>query len=102
MSAGSAASVLNFVINPNSTYDLPFFGGDLVTLPSGHLLALDLASGKSMLAYAASDSVPAAHAGGGKLVDEGALHLVETLPDVRRSAGDGLITQVGLFHEKCR
>ena len=42
VSAGSAASVLNFVINPNSTYDLPFFGGDLVTLPSGHLLALDL------------------------------------------------------------
>lgn len=42
VSAGTAASVLNFVINPKSNYDLPFFGGDLVTLPSGHLLALDL------------------------------------------------------------
>ena len=40
--AGSAASVLNFVINPLTTYDLPFFGADLVTLPAGHLLALDL------------------------------------------------------------
>lgn len=40
--AGSAASVLNLVINPRSTYDIPFFGADLVTLPSGHLLALDL------------------------------------------------------------
>ena len=39
---GAAASVLNFVINPSSRFDLPFFGGDLVTLPSGHLLALDL------------------------------------------------------------
>ena len=42
VSAGSSASVLNFVINPLPRYDLPFFGGDLVTLPSGHLLALDL------------------------------------------------------------
>ena len=40
--AGSSASVLNFVINPHCSYDLPFFGADLVTLPSGHLLALDL------------------------------------------------------------
>ena len=40
--AGAAASVLNFVINPSSNYDLPFFGADLVTLPNGHLLALDL------------------------------------------------------------
>ena len=40
--ADSSASVLNFVINPYCTYDLPFFGADLVTLPSGHLLALDL------------------------------------------------------------
>ncbi len=40
--AGQGASVLNFVINPFHTYDLPFFGADLVTLPSGHLLALDL------------------------------------------------------------
>ena len=40
--AGAAASVLNFVINPSTSYDLPFFGADLVTLPAGHLLALDL------------------------------------------------------------
>lgn len=40
--AGLAASVLNFVINPSCRYDLPFFGADLVTLPNGHLLALDL------------------------------------------------------------
>jgi phycoerythrobilin:ferredoxin oxidoreductase len=39
---GAAASVLNFVINPKTDYDLPFFGADLVTLPNGHLLALDL------------------------------------------------------------
>ncbi len=42
VSAGGAASVLNFVINPLARFDLPFFGGDLVTLPAGHLLALDL------------------------------------------------------------
>ena len=42
VNAGDAASVLNFVINPSSKFDLPFFGGDLVTLPGGHLLALDL------------------------------------------------------------
>lgn len=42
VSGGGAASVLNFVINPSARFDLPFFGGDLVTLPSGHLLALDL------------------------------------------------------------
>jgi len=40
--AGTAASVLNLVINPSCLYDLPFFGADLVTLPSGHLIALDL------------------------------------------------------------
>ena len=40
--AGAAASVLNFVVNPSTSYDLPFFGADLVTLPAGHLLALDL------------------------------------------------------------
>ena len=34
--------MLNFVINPSSRFDLPFFGADLVTLPNGHLLALDL------------------------------------------------------------
>jgi len=40
--AGKSASVLNFVIVPLNCYDLPFFGADFVTLPSGHLLALDL------------------------------------------------------------
>lgn len=40
--AGAAASVLNLVINPSCQFDLPFFGVDLVSLPSGHLLALDL------------------------------------------------------------
>jgi len=40
--AGGAASVLNFVCNPSCIFDLPFFGADLVTLPSGHLIALDL------------------------------------------------------------
>ncbi len=40
--AGNFASVCNFVISPFHTYELPFFGADLVTLPSGHLLALDL------------------------------------------------------------
>ena len=40
--AGGAASVLNFVCNPSCDFDLPFFGADLVTLPSGHLIALDL------------------------------------------------------------
>jgi phycoerythrobilin:ferredoxin oxidoreductase len=39
---GDAASVLNFVANPSCEFDLPFFGADLVTLPNGHLLALDL------------------------------------------------------------
>ncbi len=42
LEAGSAASVLNFVAIPFNDFDLPFFGADLVTLPSGHLLALDL------------------------------------------------------------
>ncbi|NJK59400.1 MAG: phycoerythrobilin:ferredoxin oxidoreductase [Oscillatoriales cyanobacterium SM2_1_8] len=39
---GSALQVLNFVISPHWDYDLPFFGGDLVTLPGGHLIAMDL------------------------------------------------------------
>ena len=40
--AGPSASVLNFVANPSSRFDPPFFGADLVTLPAGHLIALDL------------------------------------------------------------
>jgi phycoerythrobilin:ferredoxin oxidoreductase len=39
---GNALQVLNFVIFPQLDYDLPFFGADLVTLPGGHLIALDL------------------------------------------------------------
>lgn len=39
---GTSLQVLNFVIFPQLTYDLPFFGADLVTLPGGHLIALDM------------------------------------------------------------
>ncbi|MEO0770237.1 MAG: phycoerythrobilin:ferredoxin oxidoreductase, partial [Cyanobacteria bacterium J06649_4] len=39
---GDALQVLNFVIFPELDYDLPFFGADLVTLPGGHLIALDM------------------------------------------------------------
>lgn len=39
---GNSLQVLNFVIFPQLNYDLPFFGGDLVTLPGGHLIALDM------------------------------------------------------------
>ena len=39
---GEALQVLNFVIFPRLEYDLPFFGADLVTLPGGHLIALDM------------------------------------------------------------
>jgi len=39
---GEALQVLNFVIFPQLKYDLPFFGADLVTLPGGHLIALDM------------------------------------------------------------
>lgn len=39
---GEALQVLNFVIFPELNYDIPFFGADLVTLPGGHLIALDM------------------------------------------------------------
>ena len=39
---GNLLQVLNFVIFPRLNYDLPFFGADLVTLPGGHLIALDM------------------------------------------------------------
>eukprot|EP00184_Porphyridium_aerugineum_P003111 CAMPEP_0184694160 /NCGR_PEP_ID=MMETSP0313-20130426/2204_1 /TAXON_ID=2792 /ORGANISM="Porphyridium aerugineum, Strain SAG 1380-2" /LENGTH=315 /DNA_ID=CAMNT_0027152399 /DNA_START=35 /DNA_END=982 /DNA_ORIENTATION=- len=39
---GQALQVLNYVIFPHLNYDLPFFGADLVTLPGGHLIALDM------------------------------------------------------------
>jgi phycoerythrobilin:ferredoxin oxidoreductase len=39
---GESLQVLNFVIFPHLNYDLPFFGADLVTLPGGHLIAIDM------------------------------------------------------------
>ena len=39
---GEITSVMNLVITPFNNYDLPFFGADFVTLPNGHLIALDL------------------------------------------------------------
>lgn len=39
---GGALQVLNFVIFPQPNYDLPFFGADLVTLPGGNLIAIDM------------------------------------------------------------
>jgi phycoerythrobilin:ferredoxin oxidoreductase len=39
---GKSLQVLNFVIFPRLEYNLPFFGADLVTLPGGHLIALDM------------------------------------------------------------
>ena len=42
LQAGEITSVMNLVISPFSNYDLPFFGADFVTLPNGHLIALDL------------------------------------------------------------
>lgn len=39
---GEALQVLNVVIFPQCHYDLPVFGADLVTLPGGHLVALDV------------------------------------------------------------
>jgi phycoerythrobilin:ferredoxin oxidoreductase len=40
--AGASLQVLNFVIFPYLNYALPFFGADLVTLPGGHLIAIDM------------------------------------------------------------
>ena len=42
LQAGDITSIMNLVISPYSNYDLPFFGADFVTLPNGHLIALDL------------------------------------------------------------
>lgn len=39
---GKALQVLNFVMFPDLRYRLPFFGADLVTLPGGHLIAIDM------------------------------------------------------------
>ena len=40
--AGKFTSVMNLVISPCNNYELPFFGADFVSLPNGHLIALDL------------------------------------------------------------
>ena len=42
LQAGEMTSVMNLVISPSNNYDLPFFGADFVSLPNGHLIALDL------------------------------------------------------------
>ena len=42
LQAGEITSVMNLVITPLNNFDLPFFGADFVTLPNGHLIALDL------------------------------------------------------------
>ena len=42
LQAGEITSVMNLVISPSNNYELPFFGADFVTLPNGHLIALDL------------------------------------------------------------
>ena len=42
LQAGEITSIMNLVISPFNNYDLPFFGADFVTLPNGHLIALDL------------------------------------------------------------
>ncbi len=55
---GDALQVLNFVIFPQINYDLPFFGADLVTLPGGHLIALDMQPLFHDLAYQKQYSDP--------------------------------------------
>lgn len=55
---GDALQVLNFVIFPQINYDLPFFGADLVTLPGGHLIALDMQPLFHNLAYQKQYSDP--------------------------------------------
>ncbi len=42
LKAGNSTSVFNLVAIPECNYEIPFFGADFVTLPSGHLIALDL------------------------------------------------------------
>ncbi len=56
---GDSLQVLNFVIFPEPQYDLPFFGADLVTLPGGHLIAIDMQPLFQTPAYRAqySDSI---------------------------------------------
>ena len=42
LQAGNTTSIMNLVISPLNNYELPFFGADFVSLPNGHLIALDL------------------------------------------------------------
>ena len=58
---GQALQVLNFVIFPRLNYDLPFFGGDLVTLPGGHLIAIDMQPLFQTKAYQAKYTDPIHH-----------------------------------------
>ena len=55
---GAALQVLNFVIFPELNYDLPFFGADLVTLPGGHLIAIDMQPLFQTETYQAKYSAP--------------------------------------------
>jgi phycoerythrobilin:ferredoxin oxidoreductase len=55
---GQGLQVLNFVIFPRLNYDLPFFGADLVTLPGGHLIAIDMQPLFQTPAYQACYSEP--------------------------------------------
>jgi phycoerythrobilin:ferredoxin oxidoreductase len=55
---GESLQVLNFVIFPELNYDLPFFGADLVTLPGGHLIAIDMQPLFQTDAYRAKYSEP--------------------------------------------
>ncbi|WP_036482746.1 phycoerythrobilin:ferredoxin oxidoreductase [Myxosarcina sp. GI1] len=54
----NSLQVLNFVIFPEPIYDLPFFGADLVTLPGGHLIALDMQPLFHTAAYRAKYTEP--------------------------------------------
>jgi len=42
VNGGASLQVLNLVFFPHMNYDLPFLGLDLVTLPGGHLIAIDM------------------------------------------------------------
>ena len=55
---GAMLQVLNFVIFPQLEYDIPFFGADLVTLPGGHLIAIDMQPLFHTDAYKAKYSEP--------------------------------------------
>jgi phycoerythrobilin:ferredoxin oxidoreductase len=55
---GQSLQVLNFVIFPHLNFDLPFLGADLVTLPGGHLIALDMQPLFHDAAYQAKYTTP--------------------------------------------